>query len=396
MTPWTIPAGEWDGQAAFILGGGPSLKGFDVERLRGRGKVIGVNNAGIDLAPWCDVLFWADSRWLDWNHDRLHLHTGTWKVSRKRPHLPLGCDVKFMTFRPRRLSHWPDSLGGWCGGSSAINLAYLLGARVIVLLGFDMRDLPPDQWRDGNWHDKHKLPPLEGQRRNKFIPVLEGFAPDLEQAGVLVLNTNERSALRCFPFADIEGLLAMDDIALAERAKYLAVWQRPEYRKVSPGMLECERAYLICGMKPGETLVDFGAGPCRAAKWFMDRGLRVLAIDFAPNAREHADVPFVEACLWEIPDAVEAADYGFCTDVMEHIPEAKVPVVLANIAMLTKRAAYFRIATRPDKMGPKLLGRPLHMTVRDGEWWRRQVEAHFPIVDVIEMTDRDVMLLARP
>lgn len=88
MMPWTVPGEAWAGQTAFILGGGPSLKGFDVERLRGRGKVIGVNNAGIDLAPWCNVLFWADKRWLDWNCDRLHLHTGEWKVSRKRPHLP--------------------------------------------------------------------------------------------------------------------------------------------------------------------------------------------------------------------------------------------------------------------------------------------------------------------
>lgn len=395
MTPWTVPGDAWAGQAAFILGGGPSLKGFDVERLRGRGKVIGVNNAGLDLAPWCDVLFWADQRWLDWNHERLHLHTGEWKVSRKRPHLLLNCDVKFMTFRPRRLSHWPDSLGGWCGGSSAINLAYLLGSKVIVLLGFDMHDLPLDRWREGNWHDKHQLPPVEGQRRNKFIPVLEAMAPDLERAGVLVINTNRRSALRCFPFADIEELLAMDDIALAEREKYLAVWQRPEYRKVSPGMLECDRALAVCEMKSGQSLIDFGAGPCRAALWFQERGIDVLAIDFAPNARE-TDVPFIEACLWDLPDDLPKADFGFCTDVMEHIPAEKIDAVLANIASLTKRAAYFRIATRPDKMGPKLLNQPLHMTVQGGDWWRRQVEAHFPLVDVIENTGRDVMLLARP
>lgn len=396
MTPWTVPVGAWEGQAAFILGGGPSLKGFDVEKLRGKGKVIAVNNAGLDLCPWADVLFWVDQRWLDWNHDRLHLHTGEWKVSRKRPHLPLDCDVKFMTFKPRRLSHWPDSLGGWCGGSSAINLAYLLGSKVIVLLGFDMHDLPPDRWREGNWHDKHQLPPIEGQRRNKFIPVLEAMAPDLERAGVLVINTNDRSALRCFPFADIEELLAMDNIALAEREKYVAVWQRPEYRKVSPGMLECERAFAVCKMMSSQSLIDFGSGPCRAAKWFQDKGLDVLAIDFAPNAREHDDVPFVEACLWELPDTLPKADFGFCTDVLEHIPPEKVSAVLANIAMLTKRAAYFRIATRPDKMGPKLLNQPLHMTVQSGEWWRRQVEAHFPLVDVVENTGRDVMLLARP
>src|SRR5690606_38995743 len=172
MNPWTVPAGAWDRQAAFILGGGPSLKGFDVERLRGRGKVIAVNNAGLDLCPWANVLFWADTRWLDWNHDRLHLHTGEWKVTRKQPHIPLDSDVKYLAHKPFRLTHWPDRLGGRCGGSSAINLAYLLGANPIILLGFDMRDMPMDRWKEGNWHDRHLLPPLEGQRREKFIPIL--------------------------------------------------------------------------------------------------------------------------------------------------------------------------------------------------------------------------------
>lgn len=396
MTLWSVPQGAWAGQAAFILGGGPSLKGFDPECLRGKGKVIAVNNAGLDLCPWADVLFWADKRWLDWNHDRLHLHTGEWKVTRKQPHIPLDSDVKYLAHKPFRLTHWPDRLGGRCGGSSAINLAYLLGANPIILLGFDMRDMPMDRWKEGNWHDRHLLPPLEGQRREKFIPILEGMAVDLARVGVTVLNCNPRSALRCFPFAPLEELLAMDDIALVEREKYLAVWERPEYRKVSPGMLECERAWLVCQMKSGQSLIDFGAGPCRAAKWFQDKGLDVLAIDFAPNAREHDDVAFVEACLWDLPDTLPKADFGFCTDVMEHIPGEKIHAVLANIALLTRHAAYFRIATRPDRMGPKLLGQRLHLTVQSGEWWRRQVEAHWPLVDVIENTGRDIMLLARP
>src|SRR5690606_31353280 len=171
---------------------------------------------------------WADKRWLDWNHDRLHLHTGEWKVTRKQPHIPLDSDVKYLAHKPFRLTHWPDRLGGRCGGSSAINLAYLLGANPIILLGFDMRDMPMDRWKEGNWHDRHLLPPLEGQRREKFIPILEGMAVDLARVGVTVLNCNPRSALRCFPFAPLEELLAMDDIALVEREKYLAVWQRPE------------------------------------------------------------------------------------------------------------------------------------------------------------------------
>lgn len=385
---WSVPVGAWTGQAAFILGGGPSLKGFDVERLRGRGRVIAVNNAGLDLATWADVLYFADgqTRWYGWNKDRLHLFQGELIVSRSNVNDPRVKYIERDRFYP--LSRNPRKISGFCGGSNAINLAYLFGANPIILLGFDMRP--------GNWHNLHKLPPMDGQHRNKFIPALEAMAPELERDGVLVLNTNPRSALRCFPFADIEELLMLDDLAKIEAEKYRRVWEREGYRRVSPGMHEVERAWLVCEMWNGKTLIDYGAGPCRAAKWFQDKGLSVLAIDIADNAREHDDVPFVKACLWDLPREIPASDYAFCTDVMEHIPPAHVATVLNEIAARTTIAAYFRIATRPDRMGPKLIGRPLHLSVNSGEWWRRQIERVFPLVDVIQNTGRDIILLARP
>lgn len=385
MQPWEVPANEWIDQPVFILGGGPSLKGFDANRLRGRGKVIAVNNAGF-LAPWSDVLFWADSRWLDWNKHRLHEHVGKYKITRKRCNIP---DVKFVRFLmpSGRIAPDQSSVGGWCGGSSAIDLARLFGARVVFLLGFDMRP--------GNWHDEHLLPSLPNQHREKFIPTLEAMAPQWLRCGMKIFNCNERSALRCFPFISIEEVLSMDDLALIEREKYLRVWESDAYRKVSPGMLEFERAWTVCDMAPGQSLIDFGSGPCRATKAFQDRGLNVLAIDHVPNAREFPDVPFLEACLWDLPATLNAADWGFCCDVMEHIPPERVGDVLRSIAEYTELGCYFRIATRPDVMGPKLINQPLHLTVSAGEWWRRQVEQHFELVDLIEITSRDVMLLAR-
>ncbi len=380
---WQAPR-DFEGQAVFIVGGGPSIKGFDFDRLRGH-NVIAVNNSGLDLVPWAHVLFWADKRWLEWNNTRLEEHYGKYKVSRKTPHIKTAHDIKVMQFKAKCFSKQPDAVGGWCGGSSAINLAYLMGAKTIILMGFDMRP--------GNYHDDHKLPHLEGQHRDKFIPTLEAMAPTLDKLGVTVINTNHRSALRCFPFADIEELLMTDDLANIERDKYIAIWNRPEYRKISPGMLECERAFAVMEMVKGKTLIDFGSGPARATKWFQDQGLKATAVDFAPNARE-TDVKFVEACLWDMPASLKAAEYGFCTDVMEHIPSDKVNDVLDGIAKRVRYGVYFRIATRPDKMG-RLIGKPLHLTVQGGEWWRRKVEEYFPLVDLIEDTGRDVILLAR-
>ena len=44
----------------------------------------------------------------------------------------------------------------------------------------------------------------------------------------------------------------------------------------------------------------------------------------------------------------------------------------------------------------KLIGQPLHLTVKPGEWWRRKLEEFFDLVDVVEDTGRDIMLVARP
>jgi len=383
---WRAPADRFVGRAAFILGGGPSLTAEDVDRIRGRGAVIAVNNAGLDLAPWADVLFFADGwpRWFGWNKDRLHEFKGDWIVSRAAVP-PSDPRLVRITHDPKiALSRRPDRVAGHCGGSSAINLAYLMGARVIVLMGFDMRG--------GNYHDDHKAPPLPNAHRDRFIPALEFMAPELEAEGVLVLNATPRSALRCFPTVDLEELLTVDDLAAIEADKYRRIWERAEYRKISPGMMEAERAFAVCQMAAGQSLIDFGAGTGRATAWFQDKGLHVLALDFADNALE-TDVPYLSACLWDMP-CVEA-DVGYCCDVMEHIPPEKVGAVLAGIRERITGPVYFRIATRPDKMGALIKSR-LHLTVQGGEWWRRQLEAKWQLVDVIENNGRDLIAIARP
>lgn len=197
---WSVPAGEWAGQRAFVLGGGESLAAFDVTRLRGQGRVIAVNDAGLYLAPGADILFFADGeeRWFGWNRDKLHLFKGPRIVSRARvretPRLHM------LRHDPHAaLSHDPRRLAGFCGGSSAINLAFLLGASEVVLLGFDMRG--------GNWHANHRQPNVRPDYfRAAFIPALERMAPELAAAGCRVLNATPGSALRCFPMVDLEEI----------------------------------------------------------------------------------------------------------------------------------------------------------------------------------------------
>lgn len=195
---WHVPP-EWKGERCFIFGGGPSLKGFDGARVRGRGRVIAINNAGFDLVPFADVLFWSDKRWLDWNAGRLSEHHGRYKISRKFPHIDVGeHDVKTVKFRPSlTFSYNRAQVGGHCSGSSALNLAGHFGIREVILLGFDMRT-------NGNYHTDHKLPAQPNQHAEKFIPHLNLMAPVLADNGIRVINCTMGSALQCFEMGNID------------------------------------------------------------------------------------------------------------------------------------------------------------------------------------------------
>mgnify|MGYP002682074433 CR=1 FL=1 len=59
-----IQDGAWKGQRCFIVGGGPSLKGFDFGRLRGE-RVIAINRA-FEACPTADIMFAMDPRLYDW------------------------------------------------------------------------------------------------------------------------------------------------------------------------------------------------------------------------------------------------------------------------------------------------------------------------------------------
>lgn len=213
---WRVPI-EWSGETAFLLGGGQSLKGFDAEQLRGKGRVIAINDAGLVMAPWADVLLWSDAAWLEWNIDDLHLHVGPYKISRvpltqrtdkcppavklriARETARLG--VKVIARECKRvLGSDPGKLGGKCGGSAAIDLARLFGARRIVLLGYDMTP--------GHWHGRHQRTSKPDIYERRYLPAIEAMAPLLRAREIEVINCTPGSLLECFACAELSEALA--------------------------------------------------------------------------------------------------------------------------------------------------------------------------------------------
>lgn len=161
----------------------------------------------------------------------------------------------------------------------------------------------------------------------------------------------------------------------AERNKYARMWAVPDYRLYSPGAQYARQAYYFFDPKPGDTLLDLGCGTGRASAYFATRGLGVTLVDFVPSAVEVVGLPFVEACLWELPNNLQA-DFTFCVDVLEHIPPERVAAVLTAIRGSTRKRAFVQVATRPDKFGAAIK-ETLHLSVHEADWWQAQLGAYF-------------------
>ncbi len=131
---WSAPP-IWRGRTVFVIGGGPSLLKYDVNRLEGR-NCIAVNNA-FSIAPWSRYLVYHDRRWLDWHQEEVDKFAGIVITTNTKPP---GNYVRPMK-KDRSMAincTDPTCLGGIDSGTMALNLAYHFGAKTIALVGFDM------------------------------------------------------------------------------------------------------------------------------------------------------------------------------------------------------------------------------------------------------------------
>lgn len=167
-----------------------------------------------------------------------------------------------------------------------------------------------------------------------------------------------------------------------ERAKYEALWAGKGYRSGrSPGAAVAHGVLKALRPSPGDTIVDYGAGPGKACAIFLDAGLKPTAVDIAENSLEpelRDSIRFVRANLWDLPSL--RSDWCYCTDVLEHLPEDKVDEAVAGIAARTLRGGYIQVATVYDTNGPTLAGEHLHLTVKPSGWWAELVGRHFRTV----------------
>ena len=204
---WTaVPI--WTGETAFIIGGGPSLRGVDLESLLKGRRVIGVNYAG--LLPWTDLCWFGDCRWFDWNIENLQKHAAIKITCCERLHVVPWLRVMRRSKKRAGIDTDPQFIAwNWNSGGSAVNLAYHLGARRIVLMGFDLKR---DEANNTHWHDEYKKvnPGQEDivYTYRKFKRGFDEIASDAVKLGVEIVNATPGSALESFPICSREEALA--------------------------------------------------------------------------------------------------------------------------------------------------------------------------------------------
>lgn len=226
-TLWRVER-EWQGETCAVLGGGPSMSAEVAALIRGRCRAIAVNNAGVPfvnakgrsmpaLAPWADVLYAADRMWWHNNraaaegfagikatvmpsgyHDFSVLVAGTHILGNGGP---LGFDDR------------PDHvMTGFNSGYQAMHLAAHLGAKRVLLCGFDMHSK-----RGEHWFGDHRWRAGYASRHSLFVDAFTRGAPEFVRRGVEVINCTPGSALTCFPFVDLkEALNGMQDVREGE------------------------------------------------------------------------------------------------------------------------------------------------------------------------------------
>lgn len=201
---WSVPR-LWSGERCFIVCGGPSVKAQRALVPQLRGRFISVKQS-IVLRPNADVFFVNGER-----DNRSQIAPLIPHSKLAEHHVVRGRHLQDLPGYFRRVNRHkdhtklcddPTRVSGFDTGTSAINLAYHLGAAEIVLLGYDMTG---GHWFNGEMKHPKPFPP-EDEFQGHMAP-LPALAKDCRAKGIRVVNVSPISRVDCFERGRIEDFL---------------------------------------------------------------------------------------------------------------------------------------------------------------------------------------------
>ena len=163
-----------------ILATGPSMSQALADSVRGKAKVIAVSDS-YRLAPWADVLAASDRGW--------------WRL-----HEPDFEGKKLCGVPVHGIERIEGAVSGSNSGLLAIQAAVQMGAKTVLLLGYDMGASKGD-----HFFGSHPAP-LRNTKPDRFEVFKKQFS-QYQPKGVRIWNCTEGSALTCYPMARLEDVL---------------------------------------------------------------------------------------------------------------------------------------------------------------------------------------------
>lgn len=175
-----------------VLASGPSMSQAVADQVKHL-NCIAVNDT-YRLCPWACVIYAADSEWWRQNPQALTGKAGRFSADRDK----VPGVIQLRNAGRVGYSSCPDEVHTYSNsGAQAIQIAAKLGARKILLLGFDFHGT--------HWHGEHKAP-LRNTRDAEYPlwdTMMKFLAVELGRRGVDIINCTPGSRLTVFRYGDL-------------------------------------------------------------------------------------------------------------------------------------------------------------------------------------------------
>jgi 2-polyprenyl-3-methyl-5-hydroxy-6-metoxy-1,4-benzoquinol methylase len=167
----------------------------------------------------------------------------------------------------------------------------------------------------------------------------------------------------------------------AEDDKYSALW-KDDYRDANWKRLASIVLKKTASYDGHVSLLDFGFGSGRSIDFFESKGFNVCGVEISSYAvgvqlakgRDIYHASLDDLCM--LGD--KQFDFGFCNDVLEHIPLHLIGRSLAEMVRVCSDALFLSVCPTPSHHLSKE-SENLHLTVRPEPWWANEFMKYGPV-----------------
>lgn len=179
-----------------------------------------------------------------------------------------------------------------------------------------------------------------------------------------------------------------------EIEKYEAIWSLPAYHEVSPGEKYAAVFEEVVEDKSC-AVIDIGCGAGAGGKALQELGYRDMT--FLDLVRVSEDTtPFIHTPIWrdwQVPKVGPGKrwDWGYCCDVLEHIPPEYSALSIHRIRENCSNA-FLSIGLTPDHFG-KVIRDELHLNVKPFRWWKELLSEFGEVLDARDQLETGVYVV---